>query len=265
MVAPENTELLKALDAARAAIKDEEWDDVQKHVDKALAIDGENAAAKQLSQQARDEAENKKHYDELVKASKQKKYASYGVVVSEFDQVKHDSAYRERAREAHDKVKADYQRTTTTQANKLARAKQCDELRQLAVDAGKLWEDVGASIEAIAERCKPRVAVVNPKPDPPKPKPDPPKPKPDPPKRNYDELVSEIRDASKNGQYGRALRRCGDAIKQKRESSTILMCGNAACNLKNEGLARRYMGMLGQEREKLFIRKSCLRAGLTID
>jgi len=274
-----NPEVTKALDEARAAIADEKWAAALSAAKKALELDPNDETAKQLAEQAKRELANELQFRDFSTAVKQKDIAQ---VATLFDKLDEDSVYKEKAREAHDKMKADYTAQMQQRAAQLAKQNKCKDLQKLAEQAGRVWADAGDAVSAVA--CQAPVAATPdrprrpeaPRPDPgpraegPKPEtPKPESPKPEAPKpdagMSVDQLVTEAETAARNNQYGKSLRLCEDALKvDKTNVRGINVCAIAACNLKNVAKAKTYVGKLSGPRQAA-MKQICLRNGVSVD
>jgi outer membrane biosynthesis protein TonB len=111
-----------------------------------------------------------------------------------------------------------------------------------------------------------------PRPEPPKPKPPEPEPKdkpaPEPPSEaNLEVLVTEAETAARNGQYGKGLKLCEDALRQDKSNvRAMTTCAVSACNLKLAAKAKNYINRLqGQTSRQAAVRQICLRLQVPID
>jgi hypothetical protein len=168
---------------------------------------------------------------------------------------------------------------TTQQAKVLAKQNKCKDLRKLAEQAGKIWVEAGEA--ALAEPCQDPVAAAparpdagvkpTPRPEPapkPTPRPEPDKPEPAPvSEANLEELVTEAEAAARNGQYGRGLKLCEDALRQDKSNvRAMTTCAISACNLKLAAKAKNYINRLqGQGSRHAAMRQICLRLQVPID
>ena len=73
--------------------------------------------------------------------------------------------------------------------------------------------------------------------------------------------------AARNGQYGKALRLCEDALRvDKSNVRATTACAIAACNLKLAAKAKTYINRLaGQGARHAAMRQICLRLQVPID
>lgn len=270
-----NPEVAKALEEASVALAEEKWAAAQAAAKRALDLEPANALAKETSDKAKRELANELVFQSFGNAVKTTDVAQ---VAGGYAKIDADSVYKEKAREAHDKVKAAYIARTTQQAKLLARQNKCKDLRKLAEQAGRVWTDAGEAV--LAEPCSDTVAATPgarpdagvrpaPRPEPPKPKPpEPEKPAPEPPSEaNLEVLVTEAESAARNGQYGKGLKLCEDALRQDKSNvRAMTTCAVSACNLKLAAKAKNYINRLqGQTSRQAAVRQICLRLQVPID
>jgi pSer/pThr/pTyr-binding forkhead associated (FHA) protein len=271
----ENPEVTKALEEASVAIAEEKWAAAQAAAKRALDLDPASALAKETADKAKRELANELVFQTFGNAVKTGDPAQ---VAAGYNKIDADSVYKEKAREAHDKVKATYTARVVQQAKLLAKQNKCKDLRKHAEQVTKVWADVGETVGA--EPCSDAVATPAPaRPDAgvrPAPRPEPPKPKPPEPKEpdpaptseaNLEELVTEAEAAARNGQYGRGLKLCEDALRQDKSNvRAMTTCAVSACNLKLAAKAKNYINRLqGQASRQAAVRQICLRLQVPID
>jgi ABC transport system ATP-binding/permease protein len=274
-----NPEVVKAVEEATTAMAEEKWTVAASAAKRALELEPTSSPAKDLAEQSKRELANELVYRDFGEAVKAKDPAR---VATTFGKIDPDSIYKDKARELHDRIKADYVAKQTQQAKLLVKQNKCKDLRKLAEQAGRVWAEAGEAV--LAQQCQeatvaapprpePRPDRTPPKPETPKPepavKPDKPdKPEPGPaPEVNLEELVSEAEAAARTGQYGKALRLCEDALRQDKSNvRATTACAIASCNLKLGSKAKTYIGRLAvQPARQSAMRQICLRNGVAID
>jgi pSer/pThr/pTyr-binding forkhead associated (FHA) protein len=263
---------------AEAALEKRDWSTADSKGREALALAGDDQAAKQRAQQvidrAKTETAQKVHYDGLLEAIAAKNYAK---VKEHFAAIDKKSAYHKDAQQAHDNARDAYIEEVLAQAEPLFDARKCPQIRKLQNDANAVWAEAGKQLGETFEACQ-KAIVPRPTPrptPPPPPPPPPPDPDPDDPddpegggeksNRPFDELLAEAQDAAKNGLYGKARRLCSQALEQRKgEPRAVTVCAIAACNLANARLAKRYYGMAGTQDQKNQIYQICRSKGIEV-
>lgn len=77
--------------------------------------------------------------------------------------------------------------------------------------------------------------------------------------------LHEARDAAKSGQWGKAMRLCQEVLDDEPDNTdAVMVCALAACNLKNQKLAQKYVGQLTGARQQM-ARQICVRNGVELD
>jgi hypothetical protein len=78
--------------------------------------------------------------------------------------------------------------------------------------------------------------------------------------------VKASQEAAKQGQFGKALRLCQEALDEEPDNQQALMvCAIAACNLKNGSKAQTYIEQLSSPDRAQMARQICLRNGVELD
>ena len=268
-VDPQDMQAKAALEEAREAIAKESWQDAEAAAKRVLAIEADNEAAKKIEAQAQRELENEVKYNKFLKAVKDGDNAK---VATLFEDIDHDSIYRDRARTDHDALKKAYIDDAENRARKLAARGKCADVKRIADAADAVWADAGRAVTAIEHRCRDdRTAKDDKKDD----------VKKDVVKdekkdvvkddtkddttdassgKTTTELIAEAQTAAKAHQFAKALRLCEDALKKSRgHQQAVMVCAIAACNLKNVSKAKKYIGQLQNADRKQMARQICLR------
>lgn len=269
---PQNEQAKAALAEARDAVANEAWDDALAAAKRVLALEPDNEAAKKIEAQADRERQNEIKYNKFLQAVNDKKNSA---VASLFEDIDHDSIYRDRARTDHDAMKKAYIEKIEAEARRLSNRSKCSDIKRLATRASKVWADAGRAATAIERRCRDdRTAKKDDKKDDKDVKKDDKKDdtkddKKDDPSassgKTTTELISEAQTAAKAHQFGKALRLCQDALKKSRgHQQAVMVCAIAACNLKNVSKAKKYIGQLKNAERKQMARQICLRNGVKL-
>jgi Flp pilus assembly protein TadD len=80
----------------------------------------------------------------------------------------------------------------------------------------------------------------------------------------HQELLAEVREAYKQGEYGRAYRVCDKAHElAPGDQETILLCGMAACRLKKRSVASTFHSKLTEQRPRL-LQQVCMKEGVNL-
>jgi len=267
--------------AVQNAIDEERWPEVISACKEVQAINPEDPECKDKIAQAQREQEAQLKYDDFVKAVADKDYVKVATIFRELDA---DSIYKERAREAHDRVRDEYVTAVKSNAARFAKKGDCKEVAKLADQADRLWTEAGDAARAELAKCD-QVAVADAGSG----------------KgtgtskgtgkgtgtskgtgkgtgtgtssgtsssgsgKSVAELVTEANDAARNGQYGKAVRAAEEALKQDPGNQQALTAAAiAACNLKDAGKAKKYINRLSGQRQGM-VRQVCLRNNVSID
>lgn len=268
------------IEVARKAIDGDDWATAIKASNEALAIHPQNEEAKQFLSKAQLEQKNAELFSAFQKAIKSKK-PNYAAVASTFEAIAPDSIYKNRARDDHDRIRAEYTKAVMAQADAFAKKGKCKELSDLVARSRATWDSVGDEVAAVGCNRPTQVAVKEtvksdqttnaeqPKDNTPPPPSDEDKQptddeesSDDKPTKSYEQLMEEAKEAAKQGQYGKARKQCADALKLRpKDPDAVTLCGLAACNMKNAKLAKKYQEMANPQRKQI-IRQFCLKAGL---
>ena len=272
----------KALSDAKMAVQkamdDEKWPAVIQHCKEVLAIVVDDQECTDKIEVAKREQDAQLKYDDFVTAVQKKDYAKVARLFGEIDG---DSIYKEKAREAHDRMRDEYVGAVRGRAAGLAKQSKCKDIDRLAEQASNLWPEAGDAARAEGEKCQTAVATVEPKDKTPKDKT--PKDKTGSGSgssggssssgggsssssgKSVQQLVDDANAAARNGQYGKALRSAEDALKQDSGNSQALTAAAiAACNLKDTSKAKKYIGKLSGQRQGM-VRQVCLRNNVNVD
>jgi hypothetical protein len=260
-VDPANKELAELLRKARDAVQAESWVEAEKLAKKALTVDSENTEAAAIEQKALLEKTNLIYYDEFRTRANVPK-PKYDEAVRLFNRISPESIYKDRAKADYDKLKTLYLQRVTERAEQLARAKKCNDLKKLKLNAKQVFPEAEAALRPI--RCQKAVANNsggnnnnggNNKPDPVKPPPD---------KIDVQATLAKARRAAMSGQYGAARNACEAILKQEpgnMDARTI--CLVAACALKREKSAKRHYRRLPASRKGWAVQQ-CFNHGIEL-
>jgi ABC transport system ATP-binding/permease protein len=284
----ESSELKAALDEARQAIQDENWDEAAARAAAALAIEPGSETARQLADQAASEKANLERFNNFQKAVKKRDFAG---VAGEFATIEHGSVYRDRAIDDHDRLREQYIDQKRTEARRLSSRGKCSDIRRLETEARRVWVEAGDVVAAIEKECRDKQVAADTQ-----------KGKDTPrntgsstsggtsPRnttgsdtstsggtdsgggtdassggKSADVLKAEAQAAIKASQYGKALRLCEQALaKNPRDLEVTTICVVAACNLKNKAKALKYYPRLNTGR-KTMARSFCLQNGIELE
>lgn len=264
-------EVERLLAEARTARDTNKWGAASQAANEALKLEPDNPEARELASQAKFELGNENTYTDFVQAAARKQYET---AILKFEEIPSNSVYKNKARDAYDRLHAQYLTEMKTKGQQLARANKCKDLKRLAGDARKVFSDVGTALDEIAcEESGGTVAVVRPsggndgsgggsstKP---------------PPSGGNDnppsgggggdaaQLVNDASSAAMNGQWGKALTAAESALKApgiggSLAAKAVNVAALASCNLKNEAKARTYYAKASSS-YKTAIRQQCLR------
>jgi hypothetical protein len=271
------------LELARAAIQDERWADAQEAAAAALAIDPSNQAAKDLDTQARTELKNQLQHGRFTEVVRKREYDA---VAEQFNKIDRESVYRVKAQGEHDRMREEYIGKVRAEADKLAGAGRCRDLPALERRARRAWAEAGEAVNEYTDQCKRVAAASPPAPAPARPEETPPKPvppKPTPPEApaepavaatpspaaappsaaNCPQMIKDAKVAAKASMFGKALKLCEDALDAcKGDQEALTVCAISACNLKNEGKAKRYIKGLKSTDRRSMAAQICMRFGI---
>jgi hypothetical protein len=257
---PAGSEVQKHLDEARALIVEEKWDDALAAAKQALKVEPGNAEAKALEEQAKSELKTQGIYDDFVKAAGRNRTAEAAAL---YRKIPENSAYRPKATGEYERLRNEFVSKYEAEARTLAGKGQCDRIPAIIRKVTDVFPESGGQIEKQAEGCK-TVAVVEPGNGTPKdPIPVPPANKPS--DAELDAMEAEAQDAAKNGQFGKAMSKAEEVLKWRPGDQDMLTVGGiAACNLKDEAKAARYIGRLKGQRQNM-IKQICARNGVSVE
>ena len=257
MAAKEDIDKIKPLlEVANSAVDKEEWESAHEAAKKALEIQPDSQAAKDLAGKAKFELENQARYNEFKDAVKSKDYSG---IAKTFDSIDADSIYKDQARGVHDQIRDAYVVKNTSKAKGFAKKRKCEELGELKESVADTWSEAEEALADIG--CEERVADGSSSRKKPDKKPD--KKSDRKPTKSYDAYMKDAKAAMMKNQYGKARRACDQALKVKsKDVQAAMTCGIAACKMKRASLAKKYQGMLPPSR-KAAIRQICLKSGLS--
>jgi len=252
---------------ARAALAGEKWVDADRAAAEALALDTSNDEARTIRDKAAREQVNELRHDDFVSAVQNRNYAG---AVAAFEKISPQSVYKNRAREHLDELHTQFLTEKKKQAAALAKAGKCAQLAKLADEAGKVFADARAIVTAVP--CK-ELATTGPVE---RPRPEPttgPLEKPTPPGGGEDAkaILLDAETAAKTAQWARAMMLAEKALAAATSSGdaatrarAAMVAGLAACNLKNEQKAKKYIA-LANPNTRTLLRQRCLANGVSID
>lgn len=251
---------------ARAAMEGSKWAEASNVAQQLLKLEPDNTDARAIADQAKRELQHEIEYGRFVEAAQRKQYDRAVVL---FEKLASDSVYKNKARDQYDQLHDQFLVEKKRDAQALAKARKCRDLRRLAVDAARVFPDARDVVSAVP--CEDAVASTGPgtgggtSPSVDKPSGD---GGTAPTGRSATELSAEAQTAAKASQWGRALNVAEQALRAKPDSSTKLLAMTtaalAACNLKNTAKAKQYYPLLPVSRQSL-IRQRCLANGVSLD
>ena len=258
------------IEAATDAVADDRWDEALDEARAALVLDSDDERALALATQAETELENRERYERFRDAVEA---GDFRAVATSFAEIDRESVYRVKGQPEHDRMRDDYVQRVERRARLAARRGQCDQLQRIARDARTLWPAAGDAAAGVP--C--RQAVAQASPDTSSPDPAPPEedndagggsestPSAGSNVQSVDEVVEEAQAAAREGEFGRALRLCEDALRRSRgHSEALMVCLISACNLRNVSKAKRYMSQISGDR-RIYARQICLRHGVDVE
>ena len=267
------------LDGAQTAISEENWKGAIGKAKEALKLDPGNETANQRLEKAEFEQSNQELFEKFESAVEANDYAE---VAQNFKAIKDRSIYKDRARDAHDRLRGEYVKKQEEKAKKLAADKKCSAITALINQTEATFEGSTGSLQQQATRCQKLAQNTRPSGNGGRnnggsnnggsnnggsnggsnnggdPTPPPPDPKP---KKSHDELIADVKKSISNGYYAQALANCRLAYDLKRnDQTTIQFCGLAACKAKKVKQAKRFYNR-GNASTKKIILKTCLQEG----
>lgn len=245
-------DLAKHLAAALAAGERDDWAAMKVAAEAALALDTKNSKAMEYIELADFEENNKKIFSEFEASVGGRKW---GQIASLFAKIDSASTYKIKAQPDHDRLKADYLKFQVQVATKKAKRGKCSDLQRMARQTPDEWPEVKQAI--LRQKCKQAVAPPVNDPD----------PKTDPePVASYEELMEQATSASKATQYGKSMKYCQKAlVVRPGDQQGLIVCAIAACNLKKEKSARKFVRGLNSARYQKMARQICLLKGVELD
>ena len=137
--------------AAREALVAENWAGMLEAADEALAVAPDNAEARELKVQAESELRNELLYGKFVVAVSRKDHPQIGALFRKIDA---ESVYNTRARPDHDRMRDQYVDLVGGRGAALvAKGNRCKELKRLANDAGRAWNEAKAVVAPLVTRA----------------------------------------------------------------------------------------------------------------
>jgi ABC transport system ATP-binding/permease protein len=271
---PPSDEVSRLLRKATDAVNDEKWNDVLTASKSVMDVDPGNRDAQALVEQAQSELANEQVFKQFTRAVANRDNTR---VADLFHRLDPESVYRVKAQPDHDRLKADFIKEQQRIGKRLADRGRCREQEQRAADAGKVWADARPAV--LAYPCK-QVAggVAGPGTPPGGETPPgtggetPPGTGGETPPNNggtppasatFEQLLEQSREAAGDGQYGKSLKLCEQALDKKpSDQVTAMTCGISACRLKNAVKARKFIRRLNTEKQQTQLRQICLQDGV---
>jgi serine/threonine protein kinase/tetratricopeptide (TPR) repeat protein len=209
-----------------------------------LADENRTGWARRLQERATHELEHQAVFERLVAAHQAGDAAT---AAQAFHAISEESVYREKARPLYEQARKRWLDRTQKQIKSLTRRGACADVETLVQTARELFPEE-STLEDTARACAKRLA------------------RDDSAARHqkHQELFDEARQAFKAGEYGRAYRACESAHKlAPGDHETALLCGMAACRLKNRSAAGSYAAKLPEQRARM-LQQLCMKEGVNL-
>ncbi len=283
-------EVSKLLDTARKAVEAEKWNVALTAAKAALDADPTNRTAQGLMDQAQSELATEQVYKQFLRAVASKDYTK---VAELFRRLDPESVYRVMGLPDHDRLKQEYVAKNSREGKRLADRSKCSLQEKLAAEVGRVWTD--ASRAVMSHPCKqpsPTAAVaagtpaatgaVPPGGAPPDAEPTagPPAPAagatnggggtasspvatagegdPIPAGATFQQLLEQAIDEAEHSSYGKSLRLCEAALEKKpNDQKALSTCGLAACRLKQQTKARKFVRKLTSTSRQQAVQQIC--------
>ncbi len=172
------------------------------------------------------------------------------------------SDYAERGRADHDRVRDRYIAMVAKEANRLARKSSRCDFDEMAARARTAWPEAGDAVDESQKAC---VAKRAKRAKPPKTNPTGNRAGGDATSKNSDELATEAGNSARNGNYGRALKLCEDALDlEPSHSHARAVCTISACMVNHAAKAKRHYSRLSSGAKRLAA-SQCAKAGLKLE
>lgn len=251
---PEASEELRALlQQAVAARKQDDWAGMKAAATQALTLQPGHEEALELAEQADFELSNQATFEAFQDAVVQRKWTKVAQLYAGIDS---SSVYKVKAQPDHDRLKSEYVKYQVQVAAKSASRGSCADLTRMARQTPPEWPEAAEGI--LAQKCQAPEPVVEEDPEEDEIKTDvnagP----------SYEEAMEQAKAAAKDTQFGKALRLCRHAlVKRPGDQEATMVCAIAACNLKNEAAAKKYVRRIKSASRKGMARQICLRNNIT--
>jgi hypothetical protein len=147
---PEPTALEKQLALARAALAEERWAEATTAARAAQRLEPRNADAEAILKAARVEPQNKRLFDELMKAAEE---GDPDKTTRRWRRIPEDSLYHPRAKAAYEQVKKDYLHVKRAEATALAETRMCARIAPIEKQVKGFFPESAEEIAAIGRKC----------------------------------------------------------------------------------------------------------------
>ena len=250
-IVPPKDGIYEYLAEAKDATQAEQWAKVIEIADAADKIEPGNPEIAKYRAQAVIEERSQAGYDALGKALRDGRFGEAEAALKRIDP---ESVRRDQAQESFAKAREEWLGRQVAEARQIAARPDCTPARIAAVAAKvkKAWPAREGAVRGI--KCKPDSGPEPPDPNLGKP----------PPAADFDTLKGEAQAAARNGFFKQALSKAEAALDLKPgDPEMISTAGMAACYLKRDDLAKKYVARSTGERRRLVI-QVCAKQGISV-